>query len=232
MKYCTIIISYNSAPLTQRVYEELKKGKKHDIYVIENSSSEDKMFKCEGLIDLGRQNLGYGGCCDFVFSDARFRQYDFVGILNNDVFDIPEYYVQALEKYMNEDTGLLSSAIQDNGTSWAQMRQVNKAGCRDVLHVETIATYFNTKLFDEFCKYIPTDYFGILDVAFSAVSASKGFKNRVVDDVVIGHMLSGGREMSGKKQEYLDKNKQAHDEWMARCPNLNMLYQNLVRKIQ
>jgi GT2 family glycosyltransferase len=231
MKYCSIIISYNSAPLTQKVYDELKKGKEHDIFVIENSSSEDKMFKGEGVIDLGRGNLGYGGCCDYIFSNTMFREYDFVGILNNDIFDIPENYIEVLENYMAPDVGMLSSSIKEGGTSWPSMRQIHWKH-REVLHVETIATYFNIKLFDEFCKYIPTDYYGILDVAFSAVSNSKGFKNVVVDAVVIGHMLSGGREMAGTKSDYLDKNQKAHDEWMARCPELRKLYDDFLPKIR
>ena len=100
--------------------------------------------------------------------------------------------------------------------------------CRDVRHVETIATYFNTKLFDEFCKYIPTDYYGILDIAFSAVSLDKGFNNRVVDIVSISHMLSGGRLMAGTKEDYLLNNSKTHAEWMSRCPELNRLYQNFI----
>ena len=230
-RYASIIISYNSAPLTQKVYDELKKGKEHDIFVIENSSSEDKMFKGEGVIDLGRGNLGYGGCCDYIFSNTMFREYDFVGILNNDIFDIPQNYIKSLEEYMNKGVGMLSSSIKKEGSSWPQMWQHND-NFRNVAHVETIATYFNTKLFDEFCKYIPTDYYGILDVAFSAVSDSKGFINRVVDDVVIGHMLSGGREMAGTKSDYLAKNQKAHDEWMERCPELRKLYDNFLPKIR
>jgi GT2 family glycosyltransferase len=232
MRYASVIISYNSSSLTDRVYSELKKGFPHDIFVIENSSSEDKMWKGEGLIDLGRGNLGYGGCCDFVFQDKRFREYDFVGILNNDIFDIPENYAKTLERFMRDDVGMISSSIEKSGSSWPQMWHYKDTLFRDVLHVETIATYFNTKLFDEFCKYIPTDYYGILDVAFSAVSDSMGYKNRVVDGVVIGHMLSGGREMAGTKEDYLVNNSKAHAEWMARCPDLNRIYQNFLQKMK
>ena len=231
MKYCSVIISYNSAPLTERVVNELKAGKAHDVFVVENSSIEEKMYKGDNVIDLGRGNLGYGGCCDYVFSDPRFRQYDFVGILNNDIFDIPTNYISALEAFMSDGVGMLSSSVAKTGSSWKQMWQSDNSLSRDVAHVETIATYFNTKLFDEFCKYIPTDYYGILDVAFSAVSKKMGFANVVVDTVVIGHMLSGGRAMAGTKEDYLVNNSRSHAEWMARCPELNRLYQQFIQNI-
>jgi len=231
MKYCSIIISYNSASLTKRVYDALKKNKEHDIFIIENSSAEDQMFKSENTIDLGRKNIGYGGCCDYVFSNERFRQYDFVGILNNDIFDIPDNYIEDLEKHMSDVVGMLSSSISKGGSGWEQMLQHVGSKYRNVLHVETIATYFNTKLFSEFCKYIPTDYYGILDIAFSAVSDSMGFRNRVVDEVVIGHMLSGGREMAGTKEDYLINSSKVHSDWMLRCSELNVLYNNFIKRL-
>jgi hypothetical protein len=233
MKYCSVIVSYNSAPLTQRVYTELLKNKKHDIFIVENSSSEDKMFKGDNVIDLGRQNFGYGGCHDFIVRDPRFRKYDFVGIFNNDVFDIPEDYIEVLEKYMKDDVGILSSAINPGGSGWPQMIwRENPEGYRNVLHVEDMAAFLNTKLFDEYCKYMPMDFYGVLDISLCAISDSKGFKNIVVDEVAIGHMLSGGRAMAGTKDAYMAHNGETHDEWMKRCPELGVLYQNFFKKLK
>jgi hypothetical protein len=58
-----------------------------------------------------------------------------------------------------------------------------------------------------------------------------GFKNRVVDAAAICHMLSGGREMAGKKEEYLVNNSKTYAEWMARCPALNTLCQTFLKKL-
>ena len=77
MKYCSIICSFNSAPLTERVYNQLLKNKKHDIFILENSTEESKMFKKGNVIDMGRENKGFGGMHDFIFRDKRFREYDF-----------------------------------------------------------------------------------------------------------------------------------------------------------
>jgi GT2 family glycosyltransferase len=234
MKYCTVIVSFNSASLTQRVYDELLRNKKHDIFVIENSTTEEQKFKGENVIDIGRKNVGYGGCHDFILSNPIFRKYDFVGVFNNDVFDIPEDYIETLEKYMKDDVGILSSSIKVGGSGWLQMieRTPNIDGYRNVLHVEDMAAYLNTVLFDEYCKYMPMDYYGVLDISLCAISDSKGFKNIVVDEVAIGHMLSGGRAMAGTKEAYMAENGKTHGEWMTRCPELDKLYQNFLLKLK
>ena len=231
MKYCSIICSFNSAPLTERVYNQLLKNKKHDIFILENSTEESKMFKRGNVIDMGRENKGFGGMHDFIFRDKRFREYDFVGIFNNDVFDIPEDYIEKMEKYFTSDIGMVSSSTLRTGSGWEHMWRMRKDGFREVSHVEDYACFFNTKLWDKLCEFIPMDFYGILDIVLSCLYKKYGYKLVVVDDTQIGHMLAGAREMAGVKKQYLDNSSTSHSQWLDKHPEIRELYENHIKSI-
>ena len=231
MRYCTIICSYNSASLTERVYEELLKNKKHDIFILENSSTEEQMFKKGDIIDLGRANIGFGGMRDFIFKEQKFRQYDFVGIFNNDVFDIPSNYIEEIEKHFTSDVGMVSSATTKQGSGWEHMWQMRKSGARDVSHVEDFACYFNTKLFDKFCEFIPSEIFGAQDIVSSGLYQKYGYRTIVVDDIVIKHMLAGAREMAGVKIEYLKRFPEKLVAWLEQHKEIHDIYYEYIKKI-
>ena len=230
-KICSIICSFNSPKLTDRVYKELLENEKHDIFILENSSSEDKMYKDGNVIDMGRENLGFGGMNNFIWQDKRFREYDFVGIYNNDIFNIPKDYITKIKQYLEEDIGMISSAINDNGTGWSWMRRVHKDGAREVRHVETIATFFNTKIFDLTKKYIPFQHYGIIDIEMSQLCKMLGYKTVVIDDITIDHMLSGARVEFGMQKEYLENTSKATTKWHNEHPELMALYNEYIKEV-
>lgn len=228
MRIANIICSFNSAPLTERVYKQMK-GQVGDLYVVENSTEESKLFRCPGMKDLGRTNKGFGGMNDYIFSLPQFRQYDFVGILNNDIFDIPPNSVRKLSEYMTPDVGMLSPSISDVGTGWTFMRRKAWEGIREVPHVETIATWFNVRHFEKLCRFIPYEYFGILDISLSMLYKKAGYKLVVSDDFSIGHLLSGARDMAGVKDKYLEEHSESQRKWFAAHPELQVNYDEYFR---
>jgi len=229
MRIATIICSFNSPELTKIVYDGLKNQEGHDLYILENSTDEDKIFDEGRVIDLGRDNIGFGGMHDYIWRS--FRDYDFVGIWNNDVYDIPENYIEVLKKYLNPRIGIASSAINREGTGWEQMTQLRKDGYREVNHIEDVAAYFNTKLFGTFKSYSPFGRYGVNDVAESLLSSRAGFKNIVIDEIKIGHLLSGARKAAGVMDEYLKRGTQDMLEWIAKYPDLKQMYENYYKSI-
>ncbi len=231
MRICSIICSFNSPKLTDRVYKGLLKNEEHDIFILENSTHEDKMYNKGNIIDLGRENVGFGGMHDFIWSEPRFREYDFVGIYNNDVFDIPKNYITTIKKYLNKDIGIISSVFEGKGTSWAHMRRVHKDGLRDVGHVEDMAAFFNTEMFDELCRYIPYHRHGLLDISLAVLYKDKGYRTVVIDDIIMGHMLSGARKEAGVYEEYLVNLGGEMVNWHNRHPNLKNMYNGYLKSI-
>ena len=216
------------------MYKELKGNgfKGHDILVLENSTKPELAFEVEETLNLGTTNIGFGGLNDFIWSKPRWREYDFVGIFNNDVYDIPLGSIKYMTRYMKPDVGMLASALSDTGTGWHHMRRKAFAGIRDVPHVETAACYFNTSLFDKLCKYIPYHYYGIIDVTLSKLYQKAGYRTVVSDDFVTSHMLAGAREAAGVKQEYLEKSAIELHAWLAKYPELETNYHEYLWQIE
>jgi len=231
MKICSIICSFDSPKLTDRVYEGLLRNEKHDIFILENSTTKDKMYKKGNVIDLGRDNVGFGGMHDYIWSDPLFREYDFVGIYNNDVFDIPKDYITTIKKHLSEDIGIISSVFNKNGTSWPHMRRVHKDGVRDVGHVEDMAAFFNTKMFDKLCDYIPYHKYGVLDISLAVLYRREGYRTVVIDDIIMGHMLSGARKEAGVYKDYIGNLGGAMTKWHAEHDDLRDLYDGYLRSI-
>jgi len=233
MQLCTIICNYNTAEMTDRVVKELLRGKKHDIYVLDNSSTEKQVYKNKDVvvIDLGRENVGFGGMHDYIFTEKLFRKYDFVGIFNNDIYDIPENYFETIEKNIDGSEGIVSSAFYKNGSGWEQMWRIHQDGKRQVFHVEDIACYFNTKLFDRFAEFIPFQWYGITDIQTSQLALQAGYKLYIVDDIEIGHELGGARKKIGSYQNYLNDSGNKMTEWFERYPELSKLYNDYLKQI-
>jgi hypothetical protein len=231
--FCTIICSYNTPEMTDRVVKELLRGKKHDIYVLDNSSNEEQVYKNDKVevIDLGRENVGFGGMHDYIFTEPRFRKYDFVGIFNNDIYDIPENYFETIEKNIDGSEGIVSSAIKKDGSGWEQMWKIHQDGKRQVFHVEDIACYFNTKLFDRFAEFIPFQWYGITDIQTSQLALQAGYKLYIIDDIEIGHELGGARKKVGSYKNYLNDSGNKMNEWFDRFPELKKLYADYLKQI-
>lgn len=219
--------------MTDPIVKALLKGKKHDIYVLDNSSTEEQVYKNKNIevIDLGRENIGFGGMHDYIFREPRFRKYDFVGIFNNDIYDIPENYFETIEKNIDGSEGIVSSAFHKDGSGWEQMWRIHKDGKRQVFHIEDIACYFNTKLFDKFAEFIPYHFYGTQDIVLSKLTEKQGYKMYVVDDLEIGHMLAGAREKAGVKKEYLNNNSTSLVNWLERFPEIKNLYEGYIKNI-
>jgi len=229
---CTIICSYNTSEMTDSVVKALLMGKKHDIYVLDNSSTEEQVYKNKDIevIDLGRENVGFGGMHDYIFTEPLFRKYDFVGIFNNDIYDIPEDYFEIIERNIKGGEGIVSSAIQKDGSGWEQMWRIHKDGKRQVFHIEDIACYFNTKLFDRFAEFIPFQWFGITDIQTSQLASEAGYKLYVIDDLEIGHELGGARKKIGIFESYLKESSGKMAIWLDRFPHLRKLYNDYLEQ--
>jgi hypothetical protein len=219
--------------MTDSVVKELLMGKKHDIYVLDNSSTEEQVYKNDKVkvIDLGRENVGFGGMHDYIFTEKLFRKYDFVGIFNNDIYDIPENYFETIEKNIDGSEGIISSAIKKDGSGWEQMWRIHKDGKRQVFHVEDVACYFNTKLFDRFAEFIPFQWYGITDIQTSQLALQAGYKLYIIDDIEIGHELGGARKKLGNFKDYLDHSGGKMNEWFERYPELKKLYDAYLKQI-
>jgi GT2 family glycosyltransferase len=227
MRIASIICSFNTPELTDRLYKELSKNKGHDLYVLENSSKDELMYKSGKVIDLGRENIGYGGMHDYIFKN--FQHYDWVGIFNNDVYDIPENYVSVLKEYMKDNVGMVSSAFYDAGTGWGFMRRKG-SGARQVEFIENMACYLNTKMFKEFCQYAPMQYYGILDIALSMLYKSRKFKRIIVDKLCIGHLLGGARKKCGEYDDYIKNSTNKMNEWHAQFPYIREIYHDFLKR--
>lgn len=233
MEICTIICSYNTAEMTDGIVKALLKGKKHDIFVLDNSSTEGQVYKNSDIevIDLGRENIGFGGMHDYIFREPKFRKYDFVGIFNNDIYDIPENYLETIEKNLDGSEGIVSSAFHKDGSGWEQMWRIHKDGKRQVFHIEDIACYFNTQLFNKFAEFIPYHFYGTQDIVLSELAKEKGYKLYVIDDVEIGHMLAGARRNAGVLKEYLNGNSTSQTNWFEIYPEIKYLYDRHLKQI-
>lgn len=230
MRIATVICSFNSPDLTKRVYDLMLKNKKHDIFVLENSTDEAKMFKEGNVIDMGRENKGFGGMHDFIFTHPLFRTYDFVGIFNNDVYDIPSNYIEDIEKYIDTNVGIISSAFKREGSNWEHMWKWGR-GYRDVDHIEDMACYFNTKLFDKLATFIPFGFYGVQDIVLSQAYKKNGYVLRIVDDIEIGHMLAGARKEAGVFDEYIRNYGKEIGKWCDRNAEVKGLYEGYINAI-
>ena len=231
MKTAIVICSYKSAKLTTRVCNLLRGNRGADVFVLENSPTKEDSYSGSNVIHMGYENVGYGGMHDYIFREPRFRDYDFVGIFNNDVFDIPHDFMEKLRPYFHKGIGMLSPVFSDKGTSWPQMRRLRESGYREVDHVEDMAAFLNTDLFPELVKYTPMQFFGILDVQLSQLYKHHGYKNIVVDDVQIGHMLAGARKAAGTFHDYTVRSTEEMQKWHERFPLIRRLYEDHMAKI-
>ena len=231
MKIATVVCSYKSKPLTRRCYDQLRRVGGHDLYVLENSPTEAESFMVPETVHMGPENVGYGGMHDFIFKDPRFRQYDFVGIFNNDIYDIPSDFLEKLLPHFADDVGMISPSFNKEGTGWPHMRQLRGDGYREVGHVEDMAAYLNTTLFDKLTSFCPMQYYGILDVQLSRLYAKYGYRLLVIDDMQIGHMLAGAREMAGTKQEYIVRSSEEMNKWHENNPEVKEIYDAYMKQI-
>lgn len=230
MKILSVICSYNTKKMTETIYNELKAISGHDVMVLENSTTEDQIFQSPDTVDLGRVNVGFGGFRDYIFSEDLFRRYDFVGVWNNDVHDVPKDYIEKISQYMADDTGIISSAINDDGTGWKHMRKIGE-GAREVEHVEDMAAYFNTKLFPVVQSYCPFPYWGVLDIILSSIYKKNWYELLICDDVTVIHDLSGARKEIGTVEEYLKKFPAELTGWLDKYPEIKQMYGDYLKSV-
>ena len=230
-KLAIVLCSYKSKNLTERAYNQLKNNKGVDVFVLENSPTIGESFLSADTILMGHENVGYGGMHDYIFADPKFREYDFVGIFNNDVYDIPPDFIDKIKPYFHSKIGMISPVFNKEGSGWPHMKRLRGDGYREVGHVEDMAAFLNTRLFPELTKYAPMQFYGILDIQLSQLYKHHGYKTIVVDDVQIGHMLAGARKVAGVLDDYMANSSKEMDRWHKQFPLVGQLYEDYMAHI-
>ena len=193
-KVLTAIISYDSPALTQRTYEQLVANTETHVVVLDHSSREDLIFASPHTIDLGREVKTYGETFDVVLQEPQFREYDYVGIWCNDVFNIPPDLIERMFTHVAlwpRPVGTAAASIVRGGSPHPHMNRQG-FGLRPVPFVETIAPYFHRDLLPIFERYVPMPTMGWMDIALGGISRALGFDNVVFDDAELGHVQDGG----------------------------------------
>ena len=142
--YIIYILSHNSKDFTQRVFDQLKK-QTNNLYVLENSSIPGEIFNNEFTIDLGIKNIGVGGMYDWIIDKHKNDKNLFVGIFNNDVFDISNNFIESSVKHFKENTGIVHSSVIDAGCPYPVMSKRGE-NYREVYFIENICPFYNVEI--------------------------------------------------------------------------------------
>lgn len=226
MNYLIFIMSHNTKELTDYVYTTLKK-QTDNVRVLENSYLNERKFLNDDTIDFGPENIGMGGFYDYVIDNYGDLNDYFIGIFNNDIFNIPEDYIEKITKYLSPEYGIIHSALDDAGCPYPHMFKNPSTNSRVVPFIETVAPFFNTKILKEMQKFVPTHYYGWTDVPMSKISLKLGLKNIIVDEITISHERSGVRkrmeEIDGSLTKFWSEVGQTLNEWKEKHPELKKI---------
>lgn len=161
-------------------YNDIKQQTvKSDIILIDNSPNLEEVPETPETIWVGRTNLGFGGCYDFILNHCKWQDYDFVGIYNIDVSIPPD----TLEKVFSHDLfeyGIVSPSVDGSGLE--HMRNQGK-GIREVDFVESICWLIRPCILENLKKRIPLPRRAwLIDMYLATLT-----KCAVCDDVVVQH---------------------------------------------
>lgn len=220
------IMSHNSKEMTQKVYDSLSK-QSDNVFVLENSYIENEKFLNDKTIDFGEKNIGMGGFVDYIIDYALDKENLFIGMFNNDIFDIPDNFINKIEKYFISAAGVVHPSLNDDGCAYPQMKNQSSSGSRFVDFVEGVCPFVNVEVLKQMKKYSPTHYYGWYDIVCSRISSKVlGLCNIVTDDVVVSHTRSGVR----KKMESVDKNNTEYQTLADKTFNDWVLKNNIPRE--
>lgn len=217
--------------MTKKVVNSL--SEQADILVIENSTFDDLRFTDDSnckIKDLGSDNIGYGGCLDYILQSEIVDNYEFVGIFNNDIFDIPSDFIEKQSIFLNDNIGIVHAGLIDAGCpyGWMIYRQNSPSiVCMPESFIENVAPIISSKVLKEFSKYTPTHYYGHVDKELNCISASLNLINIVTNDTHLSHMRGGVRDslqiIDNNKLDYFENWKKTKDEWLNNNPAIKKL---------
>jgi len=224
MKILIAIISHNSKEFTQNIVNSLTIINNIDIIVVENSNLLNKKYNGSCKIDdFGPDNIGYGGCIQQII-EKYSDMYDFIGLFNNDLINIPTNYCSIMMKYMKPEYGIVHSALIDVNCPYPQMIVNNNLLLAEVKMIENVCPFVSTKVLKEFKKYFPLHYYGWIDNELSATSLSLGLKNVVVHETNITHHRSAVRKMlepiNKNFTDYISNAEMTYNSWISKNPEL------------
>jgi len=229
MKTAYCVISYNSKEFTDYVVNALLSQTPH-VYVVDNSDDKENRYSGPAKTHYIDGNVGYGGCFDAVLRSNLVTQYDFVGVFNNDIQNIPSNFVQVMECRLTPTTGIAHPGLLDTGCPYPHMRYNPKVPVVSCLHVENVCPVYSSSVLMEYSKYRPSHYYGWIDYAISAVSKQMGLENIVVNETYVSHLRSAVRKKTGNYSEYTNKSTSTYLEWISKRPQLKEMIDTMKGK--
>lgn len=217
-------MSYNSKDRTSYVYSTLK-SQNANVKVLENSSSEELMFKCEDTIDLGRDNLGVGGFYDYVMNNI-VENIEYYGIFNNDIFNISDNLVEEYTKHFSDNIGIIHSSLNDYHFEQNQRAYFSqKNGLFLYKFIENVIPVYSYKLLNKYLsllsKPIKQHYYGCVDIILSNISNQMNLDNIIINNCIASHERSGVRKsIEGNYEDYANNGRKAYDDFLNKNPNL------------
>jgi hypothetical protein len=221
MKVLTVVCSYNTKAFTKRIFDEIGTCKGHDFMILDNSNKPEEIPDFGKVHYMGPENVNFGGMIDWVLSNNELlNNYDFIGIFNNDTFGFSCYHIGVLQKYLDKETGIISFSVSPQYDKHAGNMWTRGTSKRESSFIENIAPYFNTELLKYCQKLVPVQKHGLVDMAFSAISIDRGFKNYIIDEVNFHHIRSGTRKLTGSFDDYANTSGCDLARWIEQNPEL------------
>lgn len=123
MKLLVVIVTYNAMQWAERCFDNLRKSTiVPDVYVVDNGSTDGTQAYIqqnypEVLFQQSKENLGFGRANNLGLQYALDNEYDYVYLLNQDAWVMPETFEKLIEiSERNPCYGVLSPMqIQANG---------------------------------------------------------------------------------------------------------------------
>ena len=234
MKILFIIVTYNAMQWVERCFDSLKKSiVKLDVFVVDNGSTDGTQAFIKGhypevMFQQSDKNLGFGKANNLGLQYALDNAYDFVYLLNQDAWILPETVSSLIEiSQKRPEYGILSPfqmsadeySIDPNFSSrlktwgcYAEMTNDMYNGClKDVYDVEGVmaAHWFMTrKCLDIVGGFSPT---------FPHYGEDDNYAERV--------------RYKGLKIGVVPKLKVVHDRMLRKDDNAKKIYKNYMKSL-
>lgn len=195
----------------------------HDVVVLDNSSSAELVASVNGIIDLGRRNLGWGGCCEWFLRKAELLEYDFVGFWNVDVVAVTDTMLETILGEDLEQVGAFSPAINPEGTCWEFMRRQSTNRLRCVPFVESVCCYCRPAHLQQLLRHAPLPWHGwCTDVVLGGYVKVAGQVNVLCDATEVIHVGDSKLQqecavnLMGYRSDYKSRASREASEWVGR----------------
>jgi hypothetical protein len=228
MKYIIFIFSYNSKDRTEYIYETLKK-QGANVKVLENSTTEEMMFKSPDTIDLGRENIGLGGFHTYILENCLDENISFYGFFTNDIYGFSDNYIECMTSNFNEEIGILHSRV-DNDMVHPWERIIGMwNGLPDYNFIEGVVPFYNYKVLSKYKSFletpIQTEFYGTNDGLMSSVSNLLELHNIRINDCYVSHDRSGVRKsVQNNFKDYHDNAGESLLNFIETNPKLKEIY--------